>query len=227
MGRAIFIHSFSITVFFDDTLTSPVNMVTNSISGDGRQSERIVNYTKHWNNDLKREHEGNTQARISNYEDLVNGYYDGVTELYEYGWSQSFHFCRFNKGEAFQAALARHEHYLSAKMNFRSGMKVLDVGCGVGGPAREIARFADVEIIGTNNNDFQIGRASKYAVKAGLEKQLTFVKGDFMKLTEHFGEDYFDAVYAIEATCHAPSWEGVYGEIFKVLKPGGVFGSYE
>ena len=26
---------------------------------------------------------------------------------------------------------------------------------------------------------------------------------------------------AIEATCHAPSWEGVYGEIFKVLKPGG------
>lgn len=28
-------------------------------------------------------------------------------------------------------------------------------------------------------------------------------------------------VYAIEATCHAPSFEGVYGEIMKVLKPGG------
>ena len=34
-------------------------------------------------------------------------------------------------------------------------------------------------------------------------------------------------VYAIEATCHAPTFEGVYGEIFKVLKPGGVFGVYE
>jgi len=33
------------------------------------------------------------------------------------------------------------------------------------------------------------------------------------------------AVYAIEATVHAPSWEGVYGEIFKVLKPGGVVSS--
>jgi sterol 24-C-methyltransferase len=32
---------------------------------------------------------------------------------------------------------------------------------------------------------------------------------------------------AIEATCHAPNWEGVYGEIFKVLKPGGTFGVYE
>ena len=30
------------------------------------------------------------------------------------------------------------------------------------------------------------------------------------------------AVYSIEATVHAPSWEGVYGEILKVLKPGGV-----
>jgi len=30
------------------------------------------------------------------------------------------------------------------------------------------------------------------------------------------------AVYAIEATVHAPTWEGVYGEIFKVLKPGGI-----
>jgi hypothetical protein len=32
-------------------------------------------------------------------------------------------------------------------------------------------------------------------------------------------------VYAIEATVHAPTWEGVYGEIFKVLKPGGVVSS--
>jgi len=32
-------------------------------------------------------------------------------------------------------------------------------------------------------------------------------------------------VYAIEATVHAPTWEGVYGEILKVLKPGGVVSS--
>jgi sterol 24-C-methyltransferase len=33
-------------------------------------------------------------------------------------------------------------------------------------------------------------------------------------------------VYAIEATVHAPSFEGVYGEIFKILKPGGVVCDY-
>lgn len=42
-----------------------------------------------------------------------------------------------------------------------------------------------------------------------------------------FPSDSFDAVYAIEATVHAPSLEGVYSQIFRVLKPGGVFGVYE
>jgi len=121
------------------------------------------------------------------------GYYDGATELYEYGWARSFHFSRFYKGEAFAASLARHEHYLSAKMGLQPGMRVLDVGCGVGGPAREIARFSDTNVVGVNNNEFQLSRARKYTKEAGLEDQVTFVKGDFMKLVEQFGENSFDA----------------------------------
>lgn len=42
-----------------------------------------------------------------------------------------------------------------------------------------------------------------------------------------FDDNTFDAVYAIEATVHAPSLHGVYSEIFRVLKPSGVFGVYE
>jgi len=112
-------------------------------------------------------------------------------------------------------------------MNIRPGMRVRDVGCGVGGPAREIARFTDATLVGVNNNEFQVRRAREYTKKAGLENQITFVKGDFLKLAEQFGENSFDAVYAIEATCHAPTWESVYSEIKRVLKPGGVFGLYE
>ncbi|KAG1739771.1 S-adenosyl-L-methionine-dependent methyltransferase [Suillus occidentalis] len=194
---------------------------------DGRQEKRVENYTKFWQKDLGKEGEADNKNRVESYTDVVNGYYDGATELYEYGWAQSFHFSRFYKGEAFAASLARHEHYLAAQMSLRPGMRVLDVGCGVGGPAREIARFADVNIVGLNNNDFQIQRARKYTKRAGLEDLVSFAKGDFMKLSEQFGENSFDAVYAIEATVHAPTWEGVYGEIMKVLKPGGVFGVYE
>ena len=110
-------------------------------------------------------------------------------------------------------------------MGLRDGMKVLDVGCGVGGPAREIAKFSGVHITGLNNNDYQIERATRYAQKEGLTDQMSFTKGDFMQMS--FQPESFDAVYAIEATVHAPSLEGVYSEIFRVLKPGGVFGVYE
>lgn len=65
-------------------------------------------------------------------------------------------------------------------MGMRENMKVLDVGCGVGGPAREIAKFSGAHIVGLNNNDYQIARATHYALKQGLANQLSFVKGDFM-----------------------------------------------
>lgn len=73
-------------------------------------------------------------------------------------------------------------------MGLREGMRVLDVGCGVGGPAREIVKFAGVNIVGLNNNDYQIERAGKYAAKEGLSDHLTFAKGDFMVCVE-FGSE--------------------------------------
>jgi len=124
---------------------------------------------------------------------LHTGFYDGATALYEFGWGKSFHFSRFYPGEEFYASLARHEYYLASKMSLQPGMRVLDVGCGVGGPARQIATFADVNVVGLNNNPFQVGRARRYTQEMGLEKQVQFVTGDFMKLAEEFGENAFDA----------------------------------
>jgi sterol 24-C-methyltransferase len=110
-------------------------------------------------------------------------------------------------------------------MGMKEDMRVLDVGCGVGGPAREIVKFTGANVIGLNNNDYQIERATKYTAKEGLSDKLKFTKGDFMQMS--FPDNSFDMVYAIEATVHAPSLEGIYSEIFRVLKPGGVFGVYE
>ncbi|MBW0462055.1 hypothetical protein O181_001770 [Austropuccinia psidii MF-1] len=194
---------------------------------DARNHKGIDKYTKFWNADSSKDSELDNKKRIEDYASVTNGYYDGATDLYEYGWGKNFHFARYYPGEAFRQALARHEHYLASQIGLKAGMKVLDVGCGVGGPAREIATFADCKIIGVNNNAYQVRRGNKYTAEAGMSEQVAIVKGDFMNLVEQFGENSFDAVYAIEATCHAPSWEGVYGQIFKVLKPGGVFGMYE
>jgi sterol 24-C-methyltransferase len=62
--------------------------------------------------------------------------------------------CRFAYGEGFHAAIARHEHYLAYKIGIQKNMTVLDVGCGVGGPARQIAKFTGCKVVGLNNNDY-------------------------------------------------------------------------
>jgi sterol 24-C-methyltransferase len=66
------------------------------------QKEATSTYFKFWDDKTaKNETEEDIKARSANYTDLVNSYYNIATDLYEYGWSQSFHFCRFYIGEGF------------------------------------------------------------------------------------------------------------------------------
>ncbi|KAI8545861.1 hypothetical protein RHMOL_Rhmol07G0070300 [Rhododendron molle] len=102
---------------------------------------------------------------------------------------------------------------------------VLDVGCGIGGPLREIAQFSMTSITGLNIHEYQITRGKALNRKVGLDKTCDFVKADFMKMP--FPDNSFDAVYAIEATCHAPDVVACYKEIYRVLKPGQCFAVYE
>ncbi|KAG9321069.1 hypothetical protein KVV02_000683 [Mortierella alpina] len=163
--------------------------------------------------------------RLSAHTTIANSYYDIFTDFFEYEWGPSFHYCRFYPGEPFRQAIARYEHHLPAQMAIEPHIKVLDIGCGVGGPACEIAHFTGAHITGLNINDYQITRAKQHRANAGLEKQIDFIKGDFMSMP--FDSESFDACYAIEATFYAPSLEVVYGQVYKVLKPGGVFGCHE
>ena len=129
------------------------------------------------------------------------------------------------KGESFDASLARSEHSFAFKLGLTPGMKVLDVGCGVGGPMRTIARFSGATIEGVNNNDYQLTKAGKYNEEAGLANLCSAFKGDFMNLQVPDGT--YDAAYAFEATCHAPDKVRVFKEIHRTLKPGGLFAAYE
>ncbi|KAJ6424707.1 hypothetical protein OIU84_025466 [Salix udensis] len=144
---------------------------------------------------------------------MVNKYYDLVTSFYEFGWGESFHFAPRFKGESLRESIKRHEHFLALQLGLKPGQKVLDVGCGIGGPLREIARFSSTSVTGLNNNEYQISRGKELNRIAGVDRTCDFVKADFMKMP--FPDNSFDAVYAIEATCHAPDAYGCYSEIYR------------
>ena len=170
-------------------------------------------------------HAADVDTRKSNYMAMVNDYYNLVTDFYEFGWGQSFHFAPRHKGEAFEASIARHEFYLAAQLGLKPGMKVLDVGCGVGGPMRAIARFSGATVVGVNNNDYQIQRGTKQNQDARLADRCSFMKADFMQLP--VPDKSFDGVYAIEATCHAPDKVKLFKELYRVMKDGAEFAGYE
>ena len=147
---------------------------------------------------------GGLEGIRSDYEKFANLYYDLVTDFYEFGWGGSFRFARRVPGKSFKASLARHEHYIAHVLRLRPGMVVADLGCGVGGPLIEIARFSGARIVGINSNAYQIERARKLTEEAGLTHLAEYMHCDFLNVDAP--DSSFDAVFSIEATVPFTGW---------------------
>jgi len=186
----------------------------------GRQQARIDKY-----NEMHADDKAGLKGRNEDYTTLVDSYYDLATDFYEWGWGSSFHFATKMAHENFAESIRRHEHYLAGRLGVSPGQHVLDCGCGIGGPARNIHRFTGAKITAVTLNQAQVNRGNVLCRKEGVAGMVELVQGDFMKLP--FPDNTFDAVFAIESTCHAPDRNGVYSEIMRVLKPGGTFACYE
>jgi sterol 24-C-methyltransferase len=152
---------------------------------------------------------------------VAKSYYELVTDFYEFGWGTSFHFAPRRRGEGVKASLARFERELGARLRAGPGQRLLDVGCGVGGPMRTIARATGAEVTGVSISPYQIARARRHGDRAGLAALCKPVEADFNRLP--FEPASFDGAYTLEACCHAEDRRRPFGEVFRVLKPGARF----
>jgi sterol 24-C-methyltransferase len=150
-------------------------------------------------------------GRNKGYVDLVNSYYNLATDFYEWGWGQSFHFAEKLPGESFGASIARHEYYLPMRLGVQPDDEVLDCGCGIGGPLRNIGQFTDARITGVTLNQYQVDRGNQLCRQAALDHKCKLVQADFHKLP--FEDNTFDHCYSIEACCHSPDKADVYREV--------------
>lgn len=215
------------------------------LSCSGSVKSGIDNYS-----DLHRSDNHDAESRSTMYKDLVNSYYDLATVFYEWGWGPCFHFAAQYPHETFWESIRRHEYFLASKLGLpkissshriengenstedkrsssvAANTKILDVGCGIGGPMRNIARFTGSHVVGITLNPYQVGRGNELNnLDPSIRGKCKSVQGDFMDTK--FESESFDAAYAIEATCHAPDRVKCYAEVNRVLKPGGIFACYE
>ena len=160
------------------------------------------------------------------HSETVQEYYDLCTAFMAFGWNESLHFAPLTPQESLQESIVRHQRLMMDKLDLHMGMHVIDVGCGIGGPMRRLAREANVNIVGVNNSEVQLRTARQLNAEAGLDQLLELVQCNFMDMGI-FDDETFDRGYAIESTCHAPDKEAAFAEIFRVLKPGSLLWGQE
>jgi len=145
---------------------------------------------------------------------------DGILEFY---WGEHIHLGHYGFPP-------RRKDFLKAKSDFvhemvrwagldtlPRGTTVLDVGCGIGGSSRILARDYGFSTTGITISPQQVKRARELTPE-GLTAQ--FQVDDALALS--FPDNSFDVVWSIEAGPHMPDKAQYGAEMLRVLKPGGI-----
>ena len=148
-------------------------------------------------------------------------FYEMVTSFYRWGWGESFHFAHRWVGETFGESIKRYEYALAATLGLRRGDRVLDAGCGVGGPLCNIAHHTGARITGLTVSPHQAAEGNRrIQALLGPDSGCALRVVDFNEALP-FKDREFDAIYTIESMCHAKDLEFTVSELRRVLKPGG------
>ena len=109
---------------------------------------------------------------------------------------------------------------LAKRAGIAGAQRVLDAGCGVCGPAIDIARvFPHVTIEALTLSPVQAKMGGEAIAHAGLVDRIHVQRADYHSLP--FAEASFDTVYFFESFCYAYDPPTVLRESFRVLRPGG------
>lgn len=113
---------------------------------------------------------------------------------------------------------------LVADLGLTADMRVLDIGSGLGGPARHMARLVGCQVLGVDLTPGFVATANDLSRITGLDDRTSFVVGDATALGSH---GRFEAATLLHVGMHVPDKTALFSAVAGMLEPGGRFGIYD
>ena len=114
---------------------------------------------------------------------------------------------------------------LGEQIDLPAGARVLDIGCGIGGPARFFAAERGWQVEGIDLTAEYVEVAQALSRRVGMAEKTSFRQASATALP--FADATFDGAYMLHVGMNIADKKAVFTEVRRVLKPGGVFGIYD
>ena len=114
---------------------------------------------------------------------------------------------------------------LARLAELRPGARVLDVGSGIGGPARTLAAEFDCHVTGIDLVEEYCRVAETLTERVGLDDRVRFRRGNAVDLP--FDDGAFDVVWLQHVSMNVEDKERLFDELHRVLRPGGRLALHE
>lgn len=144
---------------------------------------------------------------------------DGILEFY---WGEHIHLGHYGtppQPKDFRQAKYDFVHEMvrwGGLDHYAPGTTLLDVGCGIGGSSRVLAKDYGFKVTAVTISSGQVARATALTP---ADVNVKFMVDDAMALS--FPDESFDVVWSLEAGPHMPDKAVFASELLRVLKPGG------
>lgn len=147
--------------------------------------------------------------------------YDRVTRAWQLLLGDDLHFGYFeNLHDPLSAATARLTRKMAEWPQLRSGARVLDVGCGIGGPALFLAQELGCHVAGISTSGVGVQLAANRADAQGLSDRVEFFERDGM--ANGFPDESFDCAWVMESSHLMERKDQLLAESARVLRPEGL-----
>jgi len=114
---------------------------------------------------------------------------------------------------------------LASAAGLEPSSRVLDLGCGIGGPARYLAATFNCRVTGVDLSPGFVEAATYLTARCGLSDRVTFQAGDALHLP--FEDGTFDVVFLQHVAMNIEDRPALYAEVRRILAPGGRFVTYD